>query len=75
MEIAEAKEVTETAVKHGNYKFWQLKYWKTNTKVNLINFEKKKLKNKDFIWYPCFCFESYAQNQKHGNHRNSKKQP
>ena len=32
--------------------------------MNLIKFEKKKLKNKDFPWYPGLRFEPWAQKQK-----------
>ena len=39
--------------------------------MNLIKFQKKKLKNKDFLGYPGFRFEPYAQKQKFGNHGNS----
>ena len=38
-------------------------------------FEKKKLKNKDFLWYPRFYFVPYAQKRKRRNHGNSTKQP
>ena len=40
-----------------------------------MKFKKKKLKKKDFLWYPGFRFEPYAQKQKFGNHGNSTKQP
>ena len=39
--------------------------------MNLIKFNKKKLKNKDFLGYPGFRFEPYAQKQKFENHGNS----
>ena len=47
-EIAETTEITEIAVEQGNYKFCQEKKRKTNTKANLIKFEKKTCKIKIF---------------------------
>ena len=41
----------------------------TNAKVNLIKSEKKKLKNKDFPWYPGFRLEPYAQKRELLNRR------
>ena len=35
----------------------------------------KKLKNKDFPWYPGFCVEPYTQKRKPGNHGDSSEQP
>ena len=73
LEILETTEITEKQLRR------ELQILpitrKTNTKVNLIKFEKKKLKNKDFPWYPGFRFEPCAQKQKLLNHGNSTKQP
>ena len=63
------------AVEKRELKILPIKIKKTKHKVNLIKFEKRMLKNKDFLWYAGFCFKRYAQKPKLGNHGNSTKQP
>ena len=55
--------------------FQHSKSWNNDRKTGPHASELYRSKNKNFLWFPGFHFETYTQKRKFGNHGNSAKQP